>query len=575
MLATTQTEQLMRSLPEEKQSGSAGGQSTYEGLLRLDKSWNDLKNGILPTAPRIVSEEPDTPPETPDFDVVVCGGTLGVLLAAALQLRGFKVAVVEAGPLRGRAQDWNASRKEIMELVKLGILKMSDLADVIGIEFNPMRVGFVGGEDIWLQDVLNVGVRPNALITAARRTFEANGGRVFERTPLQGVVIRPGAAVLQLGNGQEPIRARLVLDCMGQRSPIVAQIRNGQLPDGACVVVGSCARGYPEETNSFGDVIYMDTPTMCVGKDDCPTQYFWEAFPASSGPQDRTTYLFTYMDLAPERQSVLDIMEDYWKLLPKYQGLRIEDIELQRVLYGLFVSYKDSPLPPGFDRVLQVGDASGIQSPLSFGGFGAITRHLPRLTNAIGSALEIDALSKDALSLMNLYQPNLRAAWLFQSTMRPPVQNTWSENFIANVLSSTFETQQAAGDGVMKPFLQDVLRVDGLAVTIGGLMISYPLVTFQILTSIGPGPIADWTIHFLAMCIFTALDAGYRKGPVKDLVAKLPPRLAFEVERRAESWQFGAGLDYEAESPKSLPSEKLSRAKMGAKAAREAAAALT
>lgn len=72
----------------------------------------------------------------------------------------------------------------------------------------------------------------------------------------------------------------------------------------------------------------------------------------------------------------------------------------------------DSPLPAAFDRVLQVflnyiyalripvynkiikilrsetcfiilmqfGDASGIQSPVSFGGFGSLTRHLSRLT---------------------------------------------------------------------------------------------------------------------------------------------------------------------------------------------------
>ena len=35
------------------------------------------------------------------FDVVVCGGTLGVFLATALALRGLKVAIVEKGPLRG------------------------------------------------------------------------------------------------------------------------------------------------------------------------------------------------------------------------------------------------------------------------------------------------------------------------------------------------------------------------------------------------------------------------------------------------------------------------------------------
>lgn len=68
-----------------------------------------------------------------------------------------------------------------------------------------------------------------------------------------------------------------------------------------------------------------------------------------------------------------------------------------------------SPLPAAFDRVLQVfclvlflkshykygwlyqekhvlvqfGDASGIQSPVSFGGFGSLTRHLSRLTTGM------------------------------------------------------------------------------------------------------------------------------------------------------------------------------------------------
>ena len=43
---------------------------------------------------------------------------------------------------------------------------------------------------------------------------------------------------------------------------------------------------------------------------------------------------------------------------------------------------------------MQIGDASGIQSPLSFGGFGALTRHLRRLTNAVSEALEADCLDK-------------------------------------------------------------------------------------------------------------------------------------------------------------------------------------
>lgn len=50
------------------------------------------------------------------FDVVVAGGTLGVFVATALAARGWRVAVVERGMLAGRTQEWNISRKELLEL---------------------------------------------------------------------------------------------------------------------------------------------------------------------------------------------------------------------------------------------------------------------------------------------------------------------------------------------------------------------------------------------------------------------------------------------------------------------------
>ena len=308
--------------------------------------------------------------------------------------------------------------------------------------------------------------------------------------PLARVVIRPGAAVLTSTDGAE-IRTRLLIDCMGQRSPIVAQVREGAPPDGVCVVVGSCADGYAPEMNTFGDVIFADTPTQ-PASGGCPTQYFWEAFPASASPTQRTTYLFTYMDLSPERPSVLNIMDDYWKMLPGYQGVSLDQLEMKRVLFGLFTSYKDSPLPVRFDRVMQIGDAGGLQSPLSFGGFGAITRHIGRLTAAVEGALEADALGKGQLAMVNPYQANLRAAWLFQASMRPPVTpGAWSDDFISRVLVATFEVMEERGEAVMLPFLQDTLRVDGLALTIGGLMLSSPVVAVEILVRLGPVPLAD------------------------------------------------------------------------------------
>ena len=48
-----------------------------------------------------------------EFDVLVLGGTLGIFLAAALALRGKRVAVIERNQLRGRDQEWNISRADM------------------------------------------------------------------------------------------------------------------------------------------------------------------------------------------------------------------------------------------------------------------------------------------------------------------------------------------------------------------------------------------------------------------------------------------------------------------------------
>lgn len=570
------TESLMSRLPDEAQTGGAGGQSTYESLLMLDQAWSKLRSGELPPPRDIVFDEPDAPPESAEFDVVVAGGNIGILLATALALRGLRVAVLEAGQLRGREQDWNASRKEVMELVDAGVISADELAQVIGIEFNPVRCGFAGGEDVWLNDVLNVGVRPERLIALARARFEAAGGVVLEGSPLASVAVRPGAAVLTTVGGAV-LRSRLVVDCMGQRSPIVAQVRGGAPPDGACVVVGSCADGFDAEFNCFGDVIYSDTLTQPAGAAGCPTQYFWEAFPASSSPTERTTYLFTYMDLAPERPSVLEIMDDYWRLLPAYQGVELDRLQLRRVLFGLFVSYKDSPLPVVFDRVVQVGDAGGLQSPLSFGGFGAITRHICRLTWAIEEALAADhagapTLQKAALARINPYQANLRAAWLFQASMRPPTRpGAWSDDFISKVLVATFEVMEERGEAVMLPFLQDTLRADGLMATIGGLMLAKPFVAAEILVRLGPVPLADWFFHFAGMLAGSVVGSGPARALTKAAGLALPAGTRFAVNRIVEGWQYGSGLDYlPPAAPSPLDPEALKRARMAASAARAA-----
>lgn len=51
------------------------------------------------------------------------------------------------------------------------------------------------------------------------------------------------------------ISGRLLIDCMGNFSPIVRQARWGKRPDGVCLVVGSCCRGFPNNNTGEPPVI--------------------------------------------------------------------------------------------------------------------------------------------------------------------------------------------------------------------------------------------------------------------------------------------------------------------------------
>ena len=48
--------------------------------------------------------------------------------------------------------------------VEEGLVSRSDAEECVTSEFNPVRAGFYGGDDVWTRDVLNLGVRPDKII---------------------------------------------------------------------------------------------------------------------------------------------------------------------------------------------------------------------------------------------------------------------------------------------------------------------------------------------------------------------------------------------------------------------------
>ena len=253
------------------------------------------------------------------------------------------------------------------------------------------------------------------------------------------------------------------------------------------------------------------------------------------------------MDADEDRPSLLDLFEDYWKLLPTYQQ-SIEnpetDLDIRRILFAFFPTYRDSPLKPEFSRVLAVGDASGIQSPLSFGGFGALTRHLDRIGGAIHEALETDCLHKDDLGLINDYQPNLSAAWMFQKAMSVKMGQSPNPKFVNRLLATNFEVMDNMGPKTMKPFLQDVVRFDGLVGSLAGSFAADPTFMPEIVATVGLPELVRWLGHVGNMGKYSILDTVAPPFVEAYMQFVKDPREKFKWRRRLESWKYGSGGDY-------------------------------
>ncbi len=494
----------------------------FGGLRRADRLLASVRENSAPM-PMVVKETQQSLGAV-DWDVVICGGTLGILIGCALALKGWRVALIERGILRGREQEWNISRKELEVFLELNLLTDAELEQAIATKYNPARVSFQGGTEVWVEDVLNIGVDPVYLLATLKERFLAAGGKLFENTPFAEAVVHPDGVMVN------QFKTRLLIDAMGHFSPITQQARQGQKPDALCLVVGSCAQGFPE--NHSGDLLLSFTEVQ----NQC--QYFWEAFPARDG---RTTYLFTYMDADPQRLGLEALFEDYLRLMPEYQGVELSQLKLQRALFGFFPSYRH-PLKTPWSRILPVGDSSGSQSPLSFGGFGAMVRHLKRLTFGIHEALETNQLSTKALSILQPYQPSLTVTWLFQKAMSAGVNQKIAPDQINQLLSAVFQEMQQLGEPVLKPFLQDVVQFPALTQTLLKTGLAHPGLIAKVIPQVGLGSLLDWMVHYGNLGIYSALFS--LSQMLEPWVKNMPSEQQYYWHRLVDGWKYGSGGDY-------------------------------
>ena len=101
--------------------------------------------------------------------------------------------------------------------------------------------------------------------------------------------------------------------------------------------------------------------------------------------------------------------------------------------------------------------------------------------------------------------------FLYSQGARPP------RDFINKLMGINFGVMESLGDGVMRPFLQDVVKFGSLGQTLVTMAVQKPLFVPQILLQAGPGPIVDWFGHFTALAAYDVAAGLAESGPASAL----------------------------------------------------------
>ena len=403
---------------------------------------------------------------TTHYDLIYIGGALGVIHAAVMAKLGYKVLVVERLHFGRMNREWNISRGEFQCLIDLGLFTSQEFESIIAKEYVDGFNKFFDGnnpphlkaEILHTPTVLNIAIDSEKFLNICGEKLRDAGGEIGDETEfIQAQVSNEQVVVdlVNLANG-EPLQAkgRLLIDAMGSASPIAWQLNGTRTFDSICPTVGGIVTSGFEPgvwDTDYGDVLFSH------GDISRGRQLIWELFPGADG--ELTIYLFHYHQVHPDNPgSLLEMYEDFFTILPEYRRCDMEELQWRKATFGYIPGHftvGQSDRTVAFDRLLAIGDAASLQSPLVFTGFGSLVRNLQRLTVLLDLALKNDLLSAEHLNNIRAYQSNIAVTWMFSKGMMVPTGQYLPPERINSMLNTFFGLLASEPLSVADTFIKD------------------------------------------------------------------------------------------------------------------------
>ena len=413
-------------------------------------------------SPVLAAGEVDTHPA---YDLVYVGGALGVIHAAVMARLGYRVLLVERLPFGRMNREWNISRSELHTLMDLNLLTAAEIEGLIACEYVdgfhqfywPEVPRRVRAPVLHTPQVLNVALKSQQLLHLAGQKLRQAGGDIWEEWEFVRAQVGARGVMVHLhclATGEtKTVTGRVLVDAMGTASPIAWQLNGGRAFDSVCPTVGAVIKGLDPQVwdPRYGDVLHSH------GDISRGRQLIWELFPGGDG--EVTVYLFHYHQPCPANPgSLLELYEDFFHILPEYRRCDLDRLQWVKATFGYIPGHFSS----GFgerrvagDRVLCIGDAAALQSPLVFTGFGSLVRNLPRLTDLLDTALRHDLLGAAHLNTIRAYQGNSAVTWLFSKGMMVPTGKQLPPARINAILHTFFGLLATQPPEVADRFIKD------------------------------------------------------------------------------------------------------------------------
>ncbi|MEM9448345.1 MAG: flavin-dependent dehydrogenase [Cyanobacteria bacterium P01_E01_bin.6] len=401
-----------------------------------------------------------------EFDLVYVGGALGVIHAAVMAQRGYRVLLIERLRFGRMNREWNISRGEFQSLINLGLFTEEEFESLIACEYVDGFNKFFDANNppqakapiLKTPTVLNIAIDAEKLLQMCGDRLKAAGGEIWDETEFEKAYIHSThveVCTKHLPSDEIKIaKGRLLIDAMGTASPIAWQINQGRAFDSVCPTVGAVVSGgfapgvwddrYGDVLNSHGDI--------SRGR-----QLIWELFPGRDG--ELTIYLFHYHQIHPDNPgSLLEMYEDFFNILPEYRRCDMDKLTWRKPTFGYIPGYfstSEGERAIAFDRLVTIGDAASLQSPLVFTGFGSLVRNLGRLTHLLDTALKHDLLQAQYLNQIRAYQSNIAVTWLFSKGMMVPTGTNQPPARVNSMLNTFFGILEAESPEVADRFIKD------------------------------------------------------------------------------------------------------------------------